>query len=453
MTSKIWNWGYVLLICLCFMACSSDDDNAPPPPAEPEIDYVVMFYGCGGGNLDAQLMYNLEQLEGYGYSSKVRFTGLVKYSSTFQGDEDTEGTRLYNMTENGLVDEKVYDSKYRLDNPDHIADFIKSTKERLPAKKYILILWNHGGEFGFWDQPLGWSDYVETRGLVMDDNCMENGISSAISIFELEEGLKRSGVKLDMVYWDVCLMNMIENIYQIKDYTNYVMGAAHVTPGVGGHYTLLMDALENHADIPSAMKEYIPATILHWRDVVGDTPADLALIDMSKIDATVTRFKDVSDGFISMKRELKEDVGSQRELSFDYFMYYTRYRFNRDDSEGSTDMVSFVKALGNNMLDGGLSAKIAKFSKAMDDMILVRGDIGLQEYMSNYSLGLCVVTKDEYEREYESTGGGKAPKGLSVTYPLLHFAQATGWHNFLKINDWRPVIWNSETKEFEEVPM
>lgn len=46
-----------------------------------------------------------------------------------------------------------------------------------------------------------------------------------------------------------------------KDYTNYVMGAAHVTPGVGGHYTLLMDALENHADIPSAMKEYIPATI------------------------------------------------------------------------------------------------------------------------------------------------------------------------------------------------
>ena len=174
---------------------------------------------------------------------------------------------------------------------------------------------------------------------------------------------------------------------------------------------------------------------------------------MSKIDATVTRFKDVSDGFISMKRELKEDVGSQRELSFDYFMYYTRYRFNRDDSEGSTDMVSFVKALGNNMLDGGLSAKIAKFSKAMDDMILVRGDIGLQEYMSNYSLGLCVVTKDEYEREYESTGGGKAPKGLSVTYPLLHFAQATGWHNFLKINDWRPVIWNSETKEFEEVPM
>lgn len=106
MTSKIWNWGYVLLICLCFMACSSDDDNAPPPPAEPEIDYVVMLYGCGGGNLDAQLMYNLEQLEGYGYSSKVRFTGLVKYSSTFQGDEDTEGTRLYNMTENGLVDEK-----------------------------------------------------------------------------------------------------------------------------------------------------------------------------------------------------------------------------------------------------------------------------------------------------------------------------------------------------------
>lgn len=444
MGNKIWNLGYVLIMCLCFVACSSDDDNASPTPAEPDTDYVVMLYGCGGGNLDAQLMYNLEQIEGYGYSSRVRFTALVKYSSSFQGEEDLQGTRLYNMTEQGLTDQKAYDSNYRLDNPDHIAAFIKNTKERIPAKKYILVLWNHGSEFGLWDQPLGWSDYTETRGLVIDDNCSENGIESAISIFELEEGLKRSGVKLDMVYWDVCLMNMIENIYQIKDYTNYVMGASHLTPGIGGNYALLMEALENHKDIPSAMQKYIPATISHWKDVLGSTEArDLALVDMSKIDEAVTSFKVVSDAFINMKQRFS--ANSQEALEFDYYMPYALYRFDTEsDNKGnSVDMAYFFKFMSNHLLDGNLSAKVTKCCIFMDNMIPVRGSIGLPEGMSNFSLGFCLMTQGQYNTEYTYV------KGYSTIYPLLRFAKVTGWHNFLKINAWKRVKYNSNTQLFE----
>lgn len=444
MGNKIWNWGYALVICLCLMACASDDDNASPVSTEPDTDYVVMLYGCGGGNLDAQLMYNLEQVEGYGYSSKVRFTALVKYSSSFQGEEDLQGTRLYNMTEQGLTDQKVYDSNYRLDNPDHIAAFIKNTKERLPAKKYILILWNHGSEFSFWDQPLGWSTYEETRGLVMDDNCTENGITSAISIFELEEGLKRSGVKLDMLYWDVCLMNMLENLYQIKDYTNYVMGASHLTPGIGGNYALLMRALENHTEILSAAQEYIPATISHWRDVVGSTEAkDLALVDMSKIDAAVTNFKVVSDAFIDMKQHFVS--GSQEALEFDFYMPHALYWFDPDsESErNSVDMAYFLKFMSNHLLDGNLSAKVTKFCVLMDDMIPVRGSIGLPDDMSNFSLGFCLMVQGRYNTEYNEL------KGYSTIYPLLRFAKVTGWHNFLKINDWKRVRYNSQTDLFE----
>lgn len=445
MGNKIRNWSFTLFICLSFIACSSDDDNTLPVSTEPDTDYVVMLYGCGGGNLDADLMYNLDQVEGYGYSSKVRFTALVKYSSTFQNEDDLKGTRLYNMTERGMMQEEVYGSNYRLDNPDHIAAFIKSTKERLPAKKYILVLWNHGSEFDLWDQPLGWSDYHEsTRGLVMDDNCTENGVTSAISIFELEEGLKRSGVKLDMIYWDVCLMNMIENIYQIKDYTNYVMGSAHLTPGIGGNYASLMHALDNHKDIPSAMQEYVPATISHWRDIYGTEGKDLALVDMSKIDATVADFKEVSDAFIKMKQQFVPN--SQDALMFDYIIPYSAYWFDPEESntaKNSVDMVYFVKFLSNNMLNGNLSAKVTKFCRSMDDMILTRGGIGLPDNMSSFSLGFCMMTKKRYEKTYSDI------KGYSTIYPLLRFAKATGWNNFLKINDWKPVKYNEKTGELE----
>lgn len=444
MGNKIRDLGFALLMCLSFMACSSDDDNITPPPTEPDIDYVVMLYGCGGGNLDAELLYNLEQVEGYGYSSKVRFTALVKYSSSFQNQEDLVGTRLYNMTEQGIKGQKVYDSNYRLDNPDHIADFIKSTKERLPAKKYILVLWNHGDEFSLWDQPLGWSDYDETtRGVVMDDNCTENGITSAISIFELEEGLKRSGTKLDMIYWDVCLMSMIENVYQIKDYTDYVMGAAHLTPGIGGNYAYLMKSLEGHSDVPSAMQEYIPATISYWRDCAGDDGKDLALLDMSKIDATVADFKAVSDAFIEMKRSFSP--GSNNELAFNYFLPLSCYYFGMEDDESKTsvDMGYFVNVMSSRMLNGMLSAKVAKFSSSMKDMILLRGDVGLPDQMSSFSLGLCVMTKSRYNETYNDRSGFK------TIYPLLRFAKKTGWDKFLEINDWKAVRYNEDEDKFE----
>ena len=74
-----------------------------------------MLYGCGGGNLDTELDYNLEQIVGYGKTSRVNFTGLVKYSMPYQSKKDCEGTRLLNLTEDGLKNEKKYEASYRLE--------------------------------------------------------------------------------------------------------------------------------------------------------------------------------------------------------------------------------------------------------------------------------------------------------------------------------------------------
>ena len=236
--------------------CGSDDKDEPEPVIEPEADYTVILYGCGGGDLDHALRYNLDQVAASGYSPKVQFTALVKFSADQQENEGMEGTIRYTMEEEGMTHERVNDANFRLDNPYHLAGFIRESMERLPAKKYVLVLWNHGSGFDLWDQPLDLSSFEQKgRGMIMDDNCEEDGYDAAMSIFELEEGLKRSGVKLDMIYWDLCLMNMIENLYQVKDYARYVLGSSHSTPDLGGNYALLMKALEHHAEIEDAMRD------------------------------------------------------------------------------------------------------------------------------------------------------------------------------------------------------
>ena len=71
--------------------------------------------------LDDALIYNLSQVEGYGYSDKVQFTGLVKFSVPYQTGDDAQfqGTRLYSLTPTGMENERIADADYRLDNPDH----------------------------------------------------------------------------------------------------------------------------------------------------------------------------------------------------------------------------------------------------------------------------------------------------------------------------------------------
>lgn len=197
---------FLLAACTTLVACSDDEDDVV---SEPEADYTVMLYGCGGGNLDDALAYNLAQVEAYGYTPRVRFTAKVKFSAGVQkGDEENRGgTRLYTLTEDGLTNDCVDSQGFRLDDPQNIADYIVETTKRLPAKHYILVLWNHGYDFFIFDQPVStaYPEKVVTRELVYDDNTGE-----AISIFELEEGLKRSGISRYFisysVYWGIMWM-------------------------------------------------------------------------------------------------------------------------------------------------------------------------------------------------------------------------------------------------------
>lgn len=441
-------------VCASFVACSDDEDEVitpTPPVEEPEADYTVMLYGVGGGNLDDMLVFNLEQVDAYGYTSNVNFTGLIKYSAEYQDDPDMSGTRLLNMTEEGLEEEVVYPASYRMDNPDHLADFIKDAKERMPAKRYILVLWNHGIYFGLNDQPYDASDYdesIDTKGILFDDNCEEkHGNDAVMSIFELEEGLKRSETKFDVVYMDACMMNMLEYLYQIKDYTNYVLAASHITPGVGGNYSLLFEALEKNDDLEEAMRAYIWNNTDYWRNTVdsGDISLDMMLSDMNKIDNVVNHFKSIADYLSELNESL--EPGSQEELLLDYYISNLSYKYSlyyqqEDEDCTSVDAIGFFSALsGSEIADGYLSSAAALFSTALDDMTVTKDAIGVPTGWSGFSIGVTVTDDEDYNWDY-----GDKIDGLNVIYPLTAFDKATGWSRFLSKN----VVKNFDMVEDED---
>lgn len=433
-------------------SCSDDEEDVKNPLTEEGLsEYTVMLYGVGGGDLDTFLIYNLNQVQAYGYTDKVNFTGMVKYSANKQDEAGKAGTRLLTMTPEGMHSEKVAESNFRMDDPQNLADFIVSSRERFPAKKYVLVLWNHGLEFSIYDQPVK-DSYVaakQTRALLFDDNVEEDGDDAALSIFELEEALERTGEKLDLLYWDVCNMNMIEHVYQLRDCVDYILGAEHLTPGYGGNYAALIHCLANNPDLVPAVQAYANQAKKTWLNMLGTGfPYDLTLVDVQYVEEVVRWVKVCVDELIRMRDA--NTPGSQEDLSFYYrlgtsddeatwfyspggFIYFP---YNMDEYPATVvDLFYLFREMGDGLYNGILSAYATKLDIELQKLLPVTICIGTPDWVDRVSLGLYFDEGKHFVEEIDGYGVNT----ISKLYKMLDFDQVVGWSRFIETNTYRKI--------------
>ncbi|PKM98902.1 MAG: hypothetical protein CVU79_01235 [Elusimicrobia bacterium HGW-Elusimicrobia-3] len=130
----------------------------------------------------------------------------------------------------------------------HLADFIKWAKANYPARRYALVVWNHGNGWkkGLPGGPSG-------RAISFDD---ETG--NYITTPQLAAALKEAG-PVDVLAFDACLMQTVEVAYEVKDYAAVVVGSEETEPGEGYPYDMVLNALKA---APSVSPEEIGAVIV-----------------------------------------------------------------------------------------------------------------------------------------------------------------------------------------------
>ncbi len=257
----------VLTFGLALVSCSDTDVDLsiPDTPEVEKADYTVIFWGMSGGNdLDAStdlatLAYNYQQgLIG----KKVNIAGLMKtalskafpgsvdasYDKTMYFDSENIGTQMISKDEvdvekliNLTTDEekiskiksnyketfdalggKVYgDTIYPLNNVDSLANFIKATAKKFPARHYVLMLFGHGNGFSIeTDTP------VSSRACVFDD--YTDGLLSADAVVS---AVRKSDVKMQTLFTQCCLMATLENIAAYSQVFDYGVLSAETTYG------------------------------------------------------------------------------------------------------------------------------------------------------------------------------------------------------------------------------
>ena len=280
-----------------------------------------------GSNKKLNIVVEVGRMDGYD-SSDDNWTGVRRYLIQKDGDMSKMGSKL--IQEMGMTDMGDYRN---------LAAFGKWAKENFPAKKYMLIVSNHGSG---WEKGVERS-VVENKGISYDEQS-----GNHINTPQLGAALREIG-KLDVFSTDACLMQMAEVVYEIKDNVDFIVGSEETEPGDGYTYN---DFLGPIAARPTMTPQEVGRLTVdaysdHYDKINQGYTQSLAR--SSAVGGLLTATNAFADAMMASGE--KALAKSARNATINFAVYENRdmYDFARRVVEGSQDQN--VKAAGQALMD------------------------------------------------------------------------------------------------------
>jgi len=187
-----------------------------------EKDLTVMVFKNAKNDLEPFGLLDMNEMELAGSSERVNVVvefGRLKPAAAEDRGGGWAGVRRYFILKDAdasAINSRVVWERAWADMGDwrELADFVTWSKTNYPAKKYLLVIWNHGN---------GWKKSAAggtaQKGISFDD---ETG--NHISTPELAQALAAAG-RVDVLAFDACLMQTAEVAYEVRRFADIVVGS------------------------------------------------------------------------------------------------------------------------------------------------------------------------------------------------------------------------------------
>jgi hypothetical protein len=233
-------------------------EDAAAPAAEKE--WTIMVFVNGKNNLEGDGLSDINEMEKIGSTPGINVIVEVgQFSSDkmarYYITKDTQPTKITS---------RLLGSAASIDmgDPASVKDFALWAERRFPAKKYMLILWDHGSG---WlkgnpvEAPRG-----DAKG-ISDDWITKHNIDTP-QLGRLFRDIEAAGGRVDLLAMDACLMQMIEVAYEMKDTKiSHIAASEEVEPASGYPYDkwlapLAMDPAMGAGELGTIVaREYLKA--------------------------------------------------------------------------------------------------------------------------------------------------------------------------------------------------
>ncbi|MCD8184836.1 MAG: clostripain-related cysteine peptidase [Bacteroides sp.] len=165
---------------------------------------------------------------------------VSQYNLLVYVDWNNSAPALYLLTKNakGEVEKQVikkYDEQASTD-PSVLQEVMTRAFTGYPAESYGLVLWSHGE--GWIPSPLPVARKISTR-WIGQDTTNDTTYLNIADIASVLSGFPH----LDFILIDACFGQSIELAYELRNYTDYIIGSPTEIPGPGADYTVVVPAM------------------------------------------------------------------------------------------------------------------------------------------------------------------------------------------------------------------
>ena len=304
------------------------------PPINNTAEWTVMVYLAADNNLESAGIDDINEMEMVGSTTDVNIVvqvDRIPYSVLASNNEgnldDTSNnnwttTRRYYITQDfdsiQINSQLISDlGELNMGTTQTLINFANWAVTNYPAKKYLLVIWNHGGGF-------------RSTGLAKDIAWDDTSGGDKITMSELEYALSaistQMGKNVDIVGMDACLMAMTEVAYQIKDYADILVTSEENVPNDGWPYdSILSQLVSNPTMTPNQLATTIVDTYIFSytaSDNVTQSAIDLSYINTLAGQLSTLALTIMSDTLTPSVNYINAAYSSQYYGDYDFIGLY-----------------------------------------------------------------------------------------------------------------------------------
>jgi len=365
-------------------------------------EWTILVFMNAANNLEPDSIDDMNEMEQLGSTSDVNIVVQWKRIAGYDSSNgDWKTTRRYYVTRDS--DPETVNSNLLVDmgtgvdmgSPNTLRDFLQWGVRSFPARKYMVVLWNHGA---------GWRAFRDrlnlfARGVSYDDNT-----GNHIRIWELPLALS-VGVKWDIIAFDASLMQMLEVAYEIRNLGDYIVGSEESPPAAGYPYHRILAPVVSNPGISARdlAAQIVTQTINYYNpdstDNITQSALDASQIEnvAQKVDVLAQVLLAVAPGNGSAVAAARDNAQAYGEYTYkDLWDYTEQLRARLPGSQSLTDAIDGVQT----------------------------------------ALSQAVVTEAHSNRRVNRSHGLSiyvpTPSSFETRYGLLAFARATHWDEWLQ---------------------
>ena len=418
-------WLTLLIVFAALLLCAPAIAEAQP--GDDLDEWTVMFYFCGSdlesrhglatGNLEefTQLFYPRNMLEFLIDDAQNRLDAeMLKMAGKVHLLVQTGGSREWHAQDLGMqidpnalqrwryrmygVDDEISSALENgfelaetlplksMADPDTLADFIRWGVLTCPAKKYALVLWDHGDG--------------ARSGLFIDELFDQD----VMYLYELKQALADGGTHFEAVIIDACLMANLETAWNIKDHADWLVASEETVPGKG---TAVGDWLQQLMFYPESDGQWLGRLICDTTSVKYANDAQEAarstltwsVIDLKKVDA-------LAEATERLFEELGEAMGRYPEAVGLYFRTLFDTPEYGDGQQNMRDLggLFYSNDLATNARRSMRSAAIQALTDAVAYCVRGSGRSDARGLSYCYPAGFADETLDIYAKNFPMPG-------------------------------------------------